>query len=258
MLGRHRPWGSPPSRLAPYRHYTRKIRTRITPVSRCRAHHSCGLAVGRDVPIAPPRHRRGARLGIPRPRRAAWSRAPWCGMAVRPVSGALGVTRRRALRGYRGRTETPPAKLSACATCHANGTLRTRGAHGGAMGTSRPTAIARALPTVAHRLCAPIHPAQKLFVPLCVQNFRTPRVPASPFRHYMVEIRTQYSHAGCASYRPWGFPTPWGLPTAGSSGSDSFTPAESKIDSESFFAGVMPSSRTVSILRTRLPFPSNS
>ena len=110
--------GSSPSRLAPYRHYTRKIRTRITPVSRCRAHHSCGLAVGRDVPIAPPRHRRGARLGIPRPRRAAWSRAPWCGMAVRPVSGALGVTRRRALRGYRGRTETPPAKLSACATCH--------------------------------------------------------------------------------------------------------------------------------------------
>ena len=28
------------------------------------------------------------------------------------------MTKRRALRGYRGRTETPPAKLSACATCH--------------------------------------------------------------------------------------------------------------------------------------------
>ena len=32
---------------------------------RFRAHRPCGLAVGRDVPIAPPRHRRGARLGIP-------------------------------------------------------------------------------------------------------------------------------------------------------------------------------------------------
>lgn len=59
------------------------------------------------------------------------SRAPWCGMAVRPVAGALGVTRRRALRGPgapagdKGRTETPPAKLSTCATCHANSTLRT-------------------------------------------------------------------------------------------------------------------------------------
>ena len=39
---------------------------------------------------------------------AAWHPAPLpCGMAVRPVSGALGVSRRHALRGYRGRTETP-------------------------------------------------------------------------------------------------------------------------------------------------------
>ena len=29
----------------------------------------------------------------------------------------VGATRRRALRGYRWRTETPPATLSACATC---------------------------------------------------------------------------------------------------------------------------------------------
>ena len=35
---------------------------------RGRAHLSCGMAVGRDVPIASPRHRRGAWLGIPRPR----------------------------------------------------------------------------------------------------------------------------------------------------------------------------------------------
>ena len=32
---------------------------------------------------------------------------------------AGGWTGRRALRGYWGRTETPPAKLSACATCRA-------------------------------------------------------------------------------------------------------------------------------------------
>ena len=43
-------------------------------VPRGRAHRPCGLAVGRDVLIAPPRHRRGARLGIVR--RCA---VPWCG-----------------------------------------------------------------------------------------------------------------------------------------------------------------------------------
>ena len=82
------------------------------------------------------------RAAAPSARCAAWR-------AV--VSGALGATRRRALRGPgaqaggRGRTETPPAKLSTCATCHAHGTLPTRGAHGGAMGTSRPTAITHAI-----------------------------------------------------------------------------------------------------------------
>ena len=51
-----------------------QIRMRMTQVAMSatephgRAHPSCGLAVGRDVPIAPPRHRRGARLGIVRPR----------------------------------------------------------------------------------------------------------------------------------------------------------------------------------------------
>ena len=71
----------------------------------------CGRARCPHRAAAP---RRGVRLGIPRPSRA---HRP-CGMAVRPVSGAPVVTGRRALRGYRGRTETPPAKLSACATCH--------------------------------------------------------------------------------------------------------------------------------------------
>ena len=42
-------------------------------------------------------------------------------------------------------------------------------------------------PAVAHRLCAPIHPAQKLFMPLCVQHSRTRITPglgarASPVR----------------------------------------------------------------------------
>ena len=122
---------------------------------RCRAHPSCGLAVpppscpvavGRDVPIAPPRHRRGARLGMPRPVAARPRSRPvvWCrGFA------AEGVTGRRALRGYRGRTETPPAKLSACATCHyprhlSHGALPTATGRCGAIGTSRPTAITHA------------------------------------------------------------------------------------------------------------------
>ena len=45
----------------------------------------------------------------------ALAHAPWYGAAALP---RVGMTKRRALRGYRGRTETPPAKLSACPTCH--------------------------------------------------------------------------------------------------------------------------------------------
>ena len=72
--------------LAPYRHYTRKIRTRITPVSHGRVPWCGPVAVGRDawppppvgVPTLPARAvapRRGARLDNPRPRRAS----PSCG-----------------------------------------------------------------------------------------------------------------------------------------------------------------------------------
>ena len=41
-------------------------------VSRRHAPRACPVAVGRDVPIAPPRHRRGARLCFPHTPRAAW------------------------------------------------------------------------------------------------------------------------------------------------------------------------------------------
>ena len=75
--------------------------------------------------------------------RAAWRCAPF--------SGALEVTERRALRGYRGRTETPPAKLSAYATCHAYGTLPTHGAPGGAMVGRRASRLA--LYRHAHGAC---------------------------------------------------------------------------------------------------------
>ena len=87
----------------------------------------CGpVAVGRDVPIAPPRHSAVRGLAC----------APWCGMAVRTVAWAPVVTGRRALRGYRGRTETPQqnSQRVLLAIFHAH-------YPGGAMGTSRPTAI---------------------------------------------------------------------------------------------------------------------
>ena len=61
------------------------------------------------------------------------------------------MTKRRALRGYRGRTETSPAKLSACATCHYPRALRTATGQCGAVGTSRPTAIPHAMPNANSR-----------------------------------------------------------------------------------------------------------
>ena len=102
--------------------------------------------------MSPSRRRaqRGARLGIPRPvavRTPSVPRYPcavvWCRGLPR-----VGMTKRRALRGYRGRTETPPAKLSACATCHYPRALPTATGRCGAMGTSRPTAITR---PITHR-----------------------------------------------------------------------------------------------------------
>ena len=65
-----------------------------------------------------------------RGRRAAWHPSKFAREMRTQNSHGHGTRRRGArlgipVRGYRGRTETPPAKLSTCATCHANGTLRT-------------------------------------------------------------------------------------------------------------------------------------
>ena len=76
-----------------------------------RAHRPCPVVRSRCG-----RARCPHRAAAPSARCAAWHRAPrWGGRVIG----------RRALRGYRGRTETPPAKLSACATCHARGNIRT-------------------------------------------------------------------------------------------------------------------------------------
>ena len=64
-----RPPGLPARALPPLRPRNSHAIRRRTPW--------CGpVAVGRDVPIAPPRHRRGARLGIPRHRRVPLPCAP--------------------------------------------------------------------------------------------------------------------------------------------------------------------------------------
>ena len=103
------------------------------------------ITLRRDGDIAPYRH--NARM-------VRTARAPWYGAAALP---RVGMTKRRALRGYRGRTETPPAKLSACATCHYPRALPTATGRCGAMiacggSPPRPTAITPAkLPAVAQR-----------------------------------------------------------------------------------------------------------
>ena len=99
------------------------------------------------------------RAAAPSARCAAWSHAHYAhGMAVRPVSGALGVTRRRApARLLGGARRRPRQNSQRVLLAIPNGTLPTRGAHAifaralctatgrcGAMGTSRPTAITHA------------------------------------------------------------------------------------------------------------------
>ena len=80
-IGTSRPTAITPSHIRCQ--YARELRTAralartswcAPPVPRCRAHRPCPVAVGRDVPIAPPCHRRGARLCHPHPARRATAR----------------------------------------------------------------------------------------------------------------------------------------------------------------------------------------
>ena len=89
----------------------------------------------------------------------------------------VGMIRRRALRGPgapagAGRTETPPAKLSACATCHC---ARAGGiAHAGG---ARPYRTSRVHGALLGRRDEDI----------------------APYRHYAREIRTAITHAWCGA-----------------------------------------------------------
>ncbi len=117
-----------------------------------------------------------ARGGSP-PRCAAWHRAKFararCGYGAAALP-RVGMTRRRALRGPgapaggRGRTETPPEKLSACDTCHC---ARAGGiAHAGG---ARPYRTSRVHGALLGRRDEDI----------------------APYRHYAREIRTAITHA---------------------------------------------------------------
>ena len=76
----------------------------------------------------------------------------------------------------RGRTETPPAKLSACATCHAHGKIRLRGAPGGV--AMRGYGAVRGLVSRAHRP-----------FPVVRSHCRAHRPCASPVRRCAVPLR---------------------------------------------------------------------
>ena len=138
------------------------------------------------------------------------------GLAVRPVSGALGVTGRRALRGYRGGAhgDAPSKTLSVCyrhyargvpdAITHAHRPRRITPAYYpralpcGAMGTSRPTAItpawcARALPTAIPTAITPAKFARG----------GSPLSRPAPYRHYTrvvrPPLRTRIAYGGSPS-----------------------------------------------------------
>ncbi len=133
-----------------------KIRTRIYVLGappRCARHYPCAffaraLPGRRDVPIAPPRlrpWRLATRAATPSARCAAWHHAKF----ARNI-------RTRITRAARwGHRALPP--------------LRTHPHPRIARGGSPPRG-GSPLAAGPSGLCAPIHPAQKLFVPLCVKN----------------------------------------------------------------------------------------
>ena len=198
---------TPPAKLSACAtcHALGNIRTRITraapPVPRGAVSWSCGLAVGRDVPIAPPRRWRGARLGIVQNshahlcvRRATAvrttlpmrifhmriTRAARCPhRAAAPAPVAARHSRRRAIGAVRG--------LASCE-------IRTQYSHAhyprGAMGTSRPTAITHA-PSPAHRpwrFATPrwLTSACRTFRPLCSYTSR----PLRSLCSFVLIVRT--------------------------------------------------------------------
>ncbi len=130
--------GSPPSLLAPYRHYApspplsrpRQVHLPYGPIA---VHLPYGpVAVGRDVPIAPPRHRRGARLGLPHPSPSCCAppprRAPLCAPHITPahyLGGAMETSRPTAITPPRRdpslmlpRPRTPPLAALPPAVAH--------------------------------------------------------------------------------------------------------------------------------------------
>ncbi len=146
--------------------------------------------------LAPPRHRRGAWLGIPCSTPAPLARTPLPGPVAVWCRGLPRVraTERRALRGYGGRTEPPHSpKLSACATRHAH-------AHypGGAIGTSRPTAIThrhahaqyshRSCPTSPHSSRPPHSPRSSPHRSIACGFAPPPRRPATAKTERMLPI----------------------------------------------------------------------
>ena len=156
--------------------YAASVRTSRVPL---RAHRPCPVVRSRcgraRCPHRAAAPRRDARLGHPaifacpvvvRTRCAPLPCAPLVRRGDRArwsAAGPPGSRRRAASHAVAHRRAIPP--------------LHPRGAH--------PT---------PKNLCAPIHPAQKLFVPLCVKNF-------APYRYYVCVVRTAITPAKFARPR---------------------------------------------------------
>ena len=168
------------------------VRGRAIPPPR-RAHPSCPVAVGRDVPIAPPRHRRGALLGIPRPTPAPHARAPRPRPVPRPVA----------------RSSITPAKFPRCNACGAPHPVPAPLRRAPSRDPPLHPRISRAaLPLGGHpgRRDGDIAPYRNYTRDnrtLCPRSFAAPRYA---ILHYTREIP--------AMHCPWGLPTPGGAMSA--------------------------------------------